>query len=57
MSYSVNSPCWNCEKKDACTDLKHIQEAVQTIHNTGREGGHQGSGSVTLMCTRQKSVS
>ena len=53
MSYSVNYPCFNCAKKDTCTDLKRIQEAVQTIHNTSREDGHQGSGTIVLACCAQ----
>jgi hypothetical protein len=58
MSYSIQSPCYNCEKKDACTDLKAINDGVQNdIHTKSFEQGHQGSGTIVLMCIRQKSAS
>ena len=50
MSYSIYSPCHNCDKKETCTDLKRVTEAVLIIHNTRQEEGHQGSGYITLTC-------
>jgi len=54
MSYSVQSNCWNCHKKDKCTDHVHIQNAVQEIHKDciSKESGHMGSGSVIIQCSR-----
>lgn len=56
MSYSLQAPCFNCDKKDTCTDLKRVQEAVDTIHATNREDGHQGSGYITLTCALHNTV-
>lgn len=53
MSYSIQSPCFGCDKKETCTDIARVNEAVQAIHNTTREDGHQGSGWITLTCTVQ----
>ena len=54
MSYSIQAPCFNCDKKDTCTDLSKITEAVQgNIHQTSFADGHQGSGFITLTCTMQ----
>lgn len=58
MSYSEIAPCWNCGKKGdqegtgKCTDLLKIQEAMNKIHST-TDGGHQGSGSIILMCNQR----
>jgi hypothetical protein len=58
MSYSLNSPCFNCEKEKDCTDLKKVQATVNEIHaNCCDEGGHLGAGVITLMCTRGKAKS
>ena len=32
MSYSVIDTCWNCVKKEKCTDHIHIRDAVNKIH-------------------------
>ena len=55
MSYSVNSPCWNCSKETTCTDREKIGEAVNQIHNEpaglGDGNPHGGSGMIVLYCT------
>jgi len=52
MSYSLNSKCGNCNKKDKCTDLHFIQGAIIGIHSVyPQEKGHLGSGSINLNCT------
>jgi len=52
MSYSVNEACWNCVKKDKCTDHVKIREAVQEIHKDAlsAESGHMGSGNIIIQC-------
>jgi hypothetical protein len=50
MSYSLSTPCYNCAKKDSCTDSKEIQNAIYEIHKKTYEDGHKGSGVVTLSC-------
>lgn len=58
MSYSFNNPCFNCEKKEQCTDREKVQEAVNKIHeNCCDQGGHLGSGEILLMCTRCRATS
>lgn len=58
MSYSIQSPCFNCEKKDTCTDAATINKAVQEeIHSRTYAEGHQGGGTIVLACCRQKSIS
>jgi hypothetical protein len=57
MSYSFSNPCFNCAKKDTCTDHKDIQAAITTIHTKTPEKGHQGSGTIVLMCTRVQAQS
>lgn len=53
MSYSVQTTCWNCTKREKCTDHVHVQNAVNEIHkNCLNEGGHLGSGSVIIQCAR-----
>lgn len=56
MSYSFERPCHSCRKKDDCTDHEHIQRAVDAIHETPIGAGHQGAGSVVLMCFKQDSI-
>ena len=56
MSYSVMTPCYCCEKQAKCSDGKKIQLAVEEIHRTSFEQGHQGGGSITLTCVRAKST-
>lgn len=55
MSYTIQSPCFNCDKKDNCTDLKTINDAVQNGIHTKACGhdGHLGSGTIVLMCCMQ----
>jgi hypothetical protein len=53
MSYSVHTPCGNCEKRKKCTDGVVVTGAVQGIihqmpYDVGH--GHLGSGSVTMAC-------
>lgn len=55
MSYSVNTPCGDCAKRqEGCVDGIVVTGAVQgIIHGMpygGKNHGHQGSGSVTLEC-------
>lgn len=57
MSYSVNVPCYQCIKKDTCTDYKKITKTVQEdIHQTPYDNGHQGSGTIVLMCIKMEST-
>ena len=58
MSYSVNTPCGDCKKKDeGCGDGTVVTGAVQgIIHQmpyNGGKGAHQGSGTVTLECSNK----
>ena len=59
MSYSLNaSSCYNCQKRDQCTDRDRIQEGIDKIHeNCLEENGHLGSGEIIVHCNRQVSVS
>ena len=57
MSYSVTSPCYNCEKKSTCTDHQLISEAVVKIHERSYDQGHQGCGTIVIACNRQRAVS
>ena len=57
MSYSVNSTCWNCKKKEDCTDLAKVQDAATEIHkNNLGDGGHLGSGSIEIACFRLDAI-
>lgn len=54
MSYTITSPCYNCSKKDSCTDHYDLNKAVQeVIHTKSFVEGHKGSGYITLTCTVQ----
>lgn len=53
MSYSLNSPCYNCNKEKTCTDLNKVREAVDKIHASSYDEGHQGGGEILLACFRQ----
>jgi len=53
MSYSLNSPCYNCSKKTDCTDEAELRKAIQEIHNRTKETGHMGSGQIVLACCVQ----
>ena len=52
MSYSISSTCWNCTKKEKCTDHVHLREAVDEIHKgcLNTEKGHMGSGNIMHQC-------
>lgn len=50
MSYSVETPCHNCEKRKSCADHDHLRGAVDGIHMAGNARGHLGSGSIKLTC-------
>ena len=54
MSYSVIDVCWNCVKKNVCTDHVHIRNAVNEIHKQciSKESGHMGSGNIIIQCSR-----
>ena len=57
MSYSVINSCWNCVKKEKCTDPKKIQAAVTDIHSEfmsteNAPTGHMDSGSIIIQCHR-----
>lgn len=54
MSYSLAAPCWNCAKKEKCTDHVKLQAAINDIHQDclSSEGGHMGAGMVVLQCVR-----
>ena len=54
MSYSVSSNCWNCLKKEKCTDHIKVQKAVNDIHVDcfSSESGHMGSGTIIIQCSR-----
>ena len=52
MSYSLTTPCYNCKKREACTDPQKIQDAVNAIHDepASDESGHMGGGYIMLQC-------
>jgi D-arabinose 1-dehydrogenase-like Zn-dependent alcohol dehydrogenase len=51
MSYSLNTKCGICEKKDKCTDRHFIEGAISGIHSVyPAVKGHLGSGTVDLNC-------
>ena len=54
MSYSNMNSCWNCQKKEKCTDHVHVQNAINEIHKNciSKEEGHMGSGAIVIMCSR-----
>lgn len=58
MSYSVISSCFNCRKKDVCTDQAKIQEAVNNIHQEclSSEKGHMGAGTIAIQCHRVDAI-
>ena len=58
MSYSVSSPCYNCHKREKCTDHVKIQEAVNNIHQDclSSEKGHMGAGVIAIQCYRVDAV-
>lgn len=57
MSYSVNTPCFDCNKKKACTDGIVVTGAVQGIIHAMPFGvGHLGSGSVTMDCANHEAI-
>lgn len=51
MSYSLNTKCGDCEKRNKCTDKHFLEGAISGIHQVyPSEKGHLGSGSVDLNC-------
>lgn len=57
MSYSVTTPCFDCNKKKSCTDGIVVTGAVQgIIHAMPFGTGHLGSGTVTLACQNHEPV-
>ena len=52
MSYSVNTPCWNCTKAPGnggnCRDEQHILDGIIEKVYVGEE--HQGSGQILVSC-------
>jgi hypothetical protein len=50
MSYSLETPCFPCLKKNKCTDQASISGAISGIHQMPHGVGHLGSGKVTLSC-------
>ena len=57
MSYSVTTPCFDCNKKKACTDGVVVAGAVQGIIHAMPFGvGHLGSGKVTLDCQNFEAI-
>lgn len=54
MSYGTSFPCYNCKKKDKCTDHVKVQNAVNSIHEEciSSESGHMGAGTIILQCHR-----
>lgn len=55
MSYSLLNSCYSCVKKDTCKDAEKIQKAIYEIHGTTYDEGHQGSGTIAIVCNRQES--
>ncbi len=47
MSWALENPCFDCKKKDRCTDYKKIQEAITEIH---KDSDHVGGGTVSMDC-------
>lgn len=57
MSYSLNTKCGTCEKKDQCTDRHFIQATISGIHQVWPSAkGHLGSGSIDLNCQNHKEI-
>ena len=58
MSYSIMTTCWNCTKKDNCTDHVKIKKAVEDINQDvlSSESGHMGSGSIVHQCSRMDAI-
>jgi hypothetical protein len=53
MSYSLESKCGTCKKKDQCNDRHFIQGGISGIHDVWpAEKGHLGSGSVEIKCNQ-----
>lgn len=51
MSYSLNTKCGICTKKDKCTDRNFIRGAIDGIHSIfPPQETHLGSGSIDLNC-------
>lgn len=56
MSYSLESPCGNCLKRNVCADGVIIAGARNTIHycpvGLSDKSWHQGSGTIRHECNR-----
>lgn len=51
MSYSLNTKCGTCQKRNKCTDKHFIEGAISGIHQVWpAEKGHLGSGSIEMKC-------
>jgi hypothetical protein len=51
MSYSLQSECGTCIKRDKCTDRHFIEGAISGIHAVWPQAkGHLGSGTIELCC-------
>lgn len=48
MSYGVDTPCYNCKKKDECTDEKKLRNALNDIYDEPET--HQGAGMILMSC-------
>ena len=51
MSYSLETPCINCDKGDKCTDQASIAGAISGIHQMPYGVGHLGAGIIKLECS------
>lgn len=54
MSYSLESPCSKCKKKNVCADGRIITGARDVIHSApngcNNNSWHQGAGSIVHTC-------
>lgn len=58
MSYSLNDNCYSCERrKEGCTDVEKIREAVNKIHQDPEHSKKGGSGMILVSCGKCKSTS
>lgn len=51
MSYSLNSNCQACTKREHCTDRHVIEGAICGIHYMPFGIGHLGAGSIDINCS------
>lgn len=54
MSYTVQTPCWSCDKNSqkggSCKDGIKLQDGVNAMYQT--PGEHLGSGSILMSCSK-----